>query len=131
MQYIELIAVVAVVQFLFFGAMAGKARTAAGLKAPAVVGDENFERAYRVQMNTLELLVAFIPVLLVAGNYWSNELVAGIGLIYLIGRFVYWRAYVTAPKTRALGFILSFMPIVILVILAFVGIGQSLVTVNS
>lgn len=127
MQYIELIALTAVLQFLVFGVMVGKARTAAGLKAPAVVGDENFERAYRVQMNTLELLVAFIPALLIAGSYWPSEVVAAVGLVYIIGRFIYWRAYVTAPKKRAIGFILSFAPIAVLIVLAIVGIIQSLI----
>ena len=103
MQYIELVAVAAVLQFLFFGAMVGKARVASGIKAPAVTGDEGFERAYRVQMNTLEMLVAFLPALLIAGKYWPNELIVGLGVIYIIGRFIYWRAYVTEPKKRAVG----------------------------
>jgi len=131
MQYIELIVIASVMQFLFFAVMVGKARVASGIKAPAVSGDENFERVYRVQMNTLELLVAFIPALLIAGNYWPSVWVAELGGIYIFGRFVYWRAYVSAPKNRGLGFMLSFVPIVILILLAIVGIVMSLMTGNS
>ena len=131
MQYIELVVIAAVLQFLFFGAMVGKARVASGIKAPAVTGDERFERAYRVQMNTLEMLVAFLPALLIAGKYWPNELIVGLGVIYIIGRFIYWRAYVTEPKKRAIGFLLSLIPIVCLIVLGIVGLVLSLMLANS
>ena len=69
MQYVELIVITAVIQFLFFGVMTGKARVKYGVKAPATTGEEGFERMYRVQMNTLEMLVIFIPVIFIASNY--------------------------------------------------------------
>lgn len=126
MQYVELVAIIAVFQFLFFGVMTGKARDKAGLEAPKVVGDEGFERMYRVQMNTLEALFMFMPALFIAANYWSHFLVSGLGAVYLLGRFIYWRAYVTAPKKRGLGFMLSLIPTLILMLLSVVGIGMSL-----
>jgi hypothetical protein len=92
-----------------------------GVTAPAVVGHEMFERAYRVQMNTLELLVAFLPGLFLAGKYWSQVLVAGVGAVYLLGRFIYWRAYMGAPKSRALGYGLSAMPTLALLVAALAG----------
>ena len=82
MQYVELVAIIAVIQFLFFGAMTARARGESGLKVPAMTGHEGFERMYRVQMNTLEIMVAFLPALLLAGKYWSPVLVAAIGMIY-------------------------------------------------
>lgn len=125
MQYIELVIIFSVLQFLFFGVMAGKARVKFGVKAPAVTGHEGFERAYRVQMNTLELLILFIPAIAIAGKYWPATVVAGIGAVYLIGRFLYWRAYVTDPAKRAIGFMLSLLPIVALILLSLVGIAMS------
>ena len=122
MQYVELVAVMAVLQFLSFGALAGSARRKSGLKAPAVAGDEGFERMYRVQMNTLELLIAFLPVLFLAARYWPTSLVAGLGVVYLIGRLIYWRAYVSDPSKRGIGFVLSMFPTLFLAILALVGI---------
>ena len=127
MQYIELVIIFSVLQFLFFGAMAGKARIRFGVKAPAVIGHEGFERAYRVQMNTLEMLILFIPAIAIAGKYWPAAFIAGIGAVYLIGRFVYWRAYITAPAKRAIGFMLSMFPIVVLILLSLIGIIMSLV----
>ncbi len=124
MQYVELIAVLAVLQFFFFGAMTGRARRLSGLKAPAITGDESFECMYRVQMNTLETLVAFLPVLLIAGKYWQGELIASIGCVYLVGRFIYWRAYVTNPEKRGLGFMLSMLSTLTLILLALLGVLQ-------
>lgn len=128
MHYINLIAVLAVLQFFFFSLMTGMARQKSGLEAPAMTGDEGFERMNRVQMNTLELLIIFLPALFICGQYWSSILVAGIGLVYIVGRFIYWRAYTKDPSTRTLGFFLSIMPSLVLAILALIGIVISLFT---
>lgn len=122
MNYVDLVAVLAVAQLLFFGVLVGRARGVYGVKAPAVSGHEMFERAYRVQMNTLELLVAFVPVLFIAAKYWPQVYVAIAGAIYLLGRFIYWRSYVSAPASRGLGFGLSMLPILALLIGALAGI---------
>jgi glutathione S-transferase len=126
MHYVELIATLAILQFLAFGVLTGSARRASGLKAPAVTGHEGFERMYRVQMNTLELLIAFLPSLFLAAKYWSPLLVAVIGAVYLIGRLLYWRAYVSAPSTRTLGFFLSMLPTGLLSLMALAGIALSI-----
>jgi hypothetical protein len=131
MQYVELVGILAVLQYLFFGAMTGRARHTSGLKAPAVTGHEGFERMYRVQMNTLEVLVGFLPALFLAARYWSPVLVAVLGLIYLVGRFIYWRAYVGDPAKRGMGFMLSMVPTLILAFLALVGILLSMLGVKG
>lgn len=121
MHYVELIAMLVVVQYLFFGVQVGRARGRYGVKAPAVSGHEGFERIYRVQMNTLELMVALLPSLFVAARFWPAPWVAGLGAVYLIGRFIYWRAYVGNPASRTLGFLLSMLPILTLMVLALAG----------
>jgi uncharacterized MAPEG superfamily protein len=121
LNYIDIIAVLAVLQLVFFGALVGRARGKYGVAAPAVAGHEMFERAYRVQMNTLELLVAFLPALFIAGKYWPQPVVAGLGLVYLLGRIIYWRAYMGAPRSRALGYGLSAMPAFALLLAALAG----------
>jgi glutathione S-transferase len=131
MQYVELVAILAVLQFLSFGALTGRARRQSGLKAPAITGHEGFERMYRVQMNTLELLIAFLPALFLAAKYWPTSMVTGLGVIYLIGRFTYWRAYVGDPSTRGLGFMTSMIPTMLLATLAFLGIILSLTGLNA
>ena len=126
MLFVELVAALAVLQFLSFGVLTGNARRVSGLKAPAVTGHPTFERMYRVQMNTLELLVAFMPALFLAAKFWSPVLIAGLGVVYLVGRVIFWRAYVTDPSKRALGFILSILPTMILAVLALIGVVMSM-----
>ncbi len=120
MHFVELILMIAVAQYIFFAYQTGMARGRSGLQAPAVVGDEGFERMYRVQMNTLELMVAFIPVTLLAAKYWPAPVVASLGAAYIVGRHLYWRSYVKDPAKRSLGFIVSFFPIAILLLLSIV-----------
>ncbi len=120
MNWVDAVAMVAILQYLMFGSLVGQARGKFGVKAPAVSGNEHFERIYRVQMNTLELLVVFLPALYASARYWPAAYVAGAGLVYIIGRFVYWRAYVVAPASRGLGFLLSIGPVFGLAITALV-----------
>lgn len=111
MNLVDIVAMLAIVQFLFFGGLVGKARGTYGVPAPSTSGPEGFERVNRVHLNTLELLIALLPSMYAATRYWSPNLVAGLGAVYLVGRIVYWRAYVTAPARRGLGFLLSVVPI--------------------
>lgn len=121
MRYISIVAVLAVLQYFFFGVRVGLARGRYGVKAPAVSGHETFEREFRVHMNTLEQLVAFLPALFIAGMYWPDAVIAGIGTVYLLGRFVYWRQYVANPASRGPGFLLTAAPTFILLAAALVG----------
>lgn len=122
MNYVDLVAVLAVLQLVFFGILVGRARVRYHVKAPAVTGHELFERMYRVQMNTVELLVVFLPALFIAAKYWAPSYVAIAGAVYLVGRMLYWRGYTEAPARRELGFTLSIVPIVALLLAALAGI---------
>ena len=48
--------------------LVGRARETYGIKAPATVGHEVFERYYRVQTNTVEMMLIFLPVLWIAAK---------------------------------------------------------------
>ncbi len=120
MNAVDAVAMLALVQYLFFGGLVGRARGRYGVKAPAVTGDERFERIYRVQMNTLELLVALLPAMYAAARYWPAPWVAAAGAVYLVGRLLYWRAYVGNPAGRGPGFLLSIAPVFGLALAALV-----------
>ncbi|KIQ95958.1 MAPEG family protein [Lysobacter sp. A03] len=122
MNYVDLVAVLAILQLVFFAVLVGRARGVYSVKAPATSGNEMFERAYRVQMNTLELMVAFLPALYIAARYWPAHYVAAVGAVYLLGRLVYWRSYTARPASRGIGFALSMIPILALLIAALVAI---------
>jgi uncharacterized MAPEG superfamily protein len=121
MMLIHLASLLAVAQFLCFGFCVARARGRYGVKAPATTGDERFERYYRVQMNSLELLAAFLPSLWIAAQYWNPAAMAALGAVYLVGRLIYFRAYVRDPGSREIGFILSLGPIALLLLAGLAG----------
>lgn len=122
MAWINLVALLALAQYLVFGALVGRARGKYGVHAPATTGNEVFERYYRVQMNTLELLVVLLPAMWIAASYWDPRWVAAAGAVYLVGRIVYLRAYARDPGSRALGFMLSVVPISMLIVASLIGV---------
>ena len=121
MNPVHLIALLAVAQFFAFGILVGRARSKYGVKPPAMAGHEMFERAFRVQMNTLEQLAGFLPCLLIAGQYWPGALVAGIGAVYLVGRQLYRQRYMADPASRQAGFLLAVLPTFVLFVLGLIG----------
>jgi glutathione S-transferase len=121
MLWVDIVGLLAVIQLVVFGVLVGRARGTYGIAAPATTGHPVFERYYRVQMNTVETLLAFLPGLWLGAKYWSPAYAAALGVVYLIGRLVYLRAYVHDPKTRSVGFAMSMLPALVLVIAALIG----------
>jgi glutathione S-transferase len=124
--WVDLVTLLAVVEFFGFVYAVGLARTRYGIHAPATTGNEIFERYFRVQQNTMEMLVMFIPSLWLAARYWYPTYVAALGAVYLIGRLVYFFAYVANPKKRTLGYVLSILPVGIFWVIAGIGIVRAL-----
>jgi glutathione S-transferase len=112
--------------FLITG-MVASARTKYGVKAPAVTGNEHFERAYRVQMNTLEQLALLLPAMWLYAFYVSDIGAAIGGLMWIIGRLMYARAYLTDPAKRGPGAIITMVPSVMLWIGAGYGVLKALI----
>ena len=121
MALVEIVTVLALLQFIYFGVLVGRARERFGVKAPAISGHEIFERYFRVQMNTLELLVVFLPALWLATAFVAARWAALLGAVYLIGRFAYLRAYVAEPSKRSIGFALTSVPILVLLAIDLIG----------
>ncbi len=114
MDLIYLVIGLALFEYFIFGALTGQARGKYGVEAPAVTGHPEFERRLRVQQNTLEQLMIFIPSLLIFGYYWSEGVAAGLGALFIVGRLVYYRGYVADPGKRGTGFAIGFLAQVIL-----------------
>ena len=126
MAYVDIVTALALLQFIVFGMQVGRARGKYGVAAPAVTGNEIFERYFRVQQNTLEQLVVFIPGLYLFAHHLSPLWAAGLGAIYLIGRQVYSAAYLKDPKSRSAGFGLTFLPMLVLIAGGLIGAAISL-----
>jgi glutathione S-transferase len=126
MPYVDIVTALALLQFIVLGFKVGGARSRYGVKAPAITGNEIFERHFRVQQNTLELLVAFIPGLYLFSHYFNPFIAVGLGVIYLAGREVYAVTYVRDPAKRGAGFGMSFLPTVLLLAGGLVGAVRAL-----
>ena len=128
MALVHLTIALALLEFLVFGWAVGRARDKYQVKAPATSGNPVFERYYRVHMNTLEQLIVFIPSVLIFARYINVYVAAGLGALFIIGRAVYFRGYVAAPEKRHVGFTLSAIPNVALLLGAIFGAIRALLT---
>lgn len=118
MEATVIITALALLQFTWFGFQVGAMRGKHGVKAPATSGHEEFDRMFRVHMNTLEQLAVFIPALWMhawlANPMWG----AAIGGVFIIGRFLYRAEYFRDPASRSLGFGLTLIPSTVLLLWA-------------
>lgn len=126
MNLVAVVVLLALLEFVAFGMLVGRARGLYGVKAPAMSGHELFDRHFRVHYNTMELLVVFVPSIWLFGMYVSPPWGAGLGVVYLIGRIIYFRSYVADPAQRSMGFGMSMMPVLVLLLGALLGVGRTL-----
>ena len=110
----SLITLLVVLLLFFTGLNVARARGRYGIKAPAVTGHEMFERAFRIQMNTLENAVLMLPALWLYAGLIDDRGAGLAGAIWLVGRVGYAIAYQNDPAKRGIGFGLG--------ILAFLGL---------
>lgn len=82
----------------------GRARMKYKIAAPAVTGHPEFERAYRVQANTMEQLIAFLPALWLFALYVSPSWASVLGTVWVAGRALYAVGYYRAAEKRGAGF---------------------------
>jgi hypothetical protein len=126
MPYVHIVTALAVLQFIVFGFKVGAARERYGVKAPAVTGNETFERLFRIQMNTLEQLIVLLPGLYLYARYFSPFVAAALGVVYLLGRELYAFTYVRDPAKRSVGYGMTFLPMVILIVGGLIGAVRAL-----
>jgi uncharacterized membrane protein YecN with MAPEG domain len=122
MDHATLIVLLALLQYVFFTGRVGLARGKYNVNAPACEGDETWNRIFRVQQNTLEQLIVFIPATYAFSYYLSELWVLLPGLAFIIGRFLYSAEYLNDPKTRTPGMGLTLLANVALVLGALFGL---------
>jgi glutathione S-transferase len=102
---VAIVTLLALLVYFYMGLRVGRARTKYGVEAPAVTGNLDFERDYRIQMNTLEWLPLFLVSLWLFAIAWGSDLIAaGIGLVWIVGRILYLTGYSKAAASRGPGF---------------------------
>lgn len=87
----------------------GKARGKFKIDAPATTGHPEFERAFRVQMNTVESALMFLPALWLFAAYVSGVWSAALGVVWLAARVWYAIAYLQDAGKRGPPFGLSML----------------------
>jgi len=121
---VELTAIViglSLVEYAVFSMLCGRARRRCGVVAPATSGDPTFERYFRVQQNSLEQLIIFIPAMFLFAHYLSVPVGAGLGLVFILGRALFARGYYRDAPKRALGFGLSLLSNLVLLLGGLIG----------
>ena len=127
MEYVTLVAMLALIEYTWFTIEVGRARGRFNVPAPATTGDEDFDRFFRAHQNTTEQLVVFLPALYACGYYANGTLAAVIGLVFVIGRMLYFRGYTDPEKKRGMGFALGMLANVSLVLITLYQIVTPLV----
>jgi len=120
MEILAIVTILALGQFVYFSIQVGSYRGQYDVKGPAVTGAPEFERMFRVQQNTMEQLVVFLPTLWIFGHLVTPTYAAGFGLVYIAGRFIYRSEYLKDPASRSPGFMISFLPSAIMLVWSLV-----------
>ena len=97
----------AIAFYVFTATQVSRARAAFAVKAPAITGHPDFERVFRVQMNTLEWMPIFLPSLWLFAIYLSDAIAAAIGAVWIAGRILYWWGYSRPAGKRGAGFVIQ------------------------
>ena len=117
-------ALVTLIDLLLYGVMSinvSRARCSLKVDAPSTDGPAQFQRIFRVHMNTCEQLVLHLPLLWLAAVTLSDHYAVSCGMLWFIGRLVYAYTYYRAPKTRSVGYALGVLANLIL----FIGVAMS------
>lgn len=128
-----IVTILALLMFFWTGYRVGGMRGKYDIKAPATSGHPEFDKAYRVQMNTLEQIVLFLPLLWLSNAYFQMYplLTGALGLVWIVGRIVYAFAYQADPSSRSMGFTISILATLGLLITSIVGIVQACMAVSA
>jgi glutathione S-transferase len=117
----SLITCLALLVYIWNFAAVGQARSKHNIHAPAVTGNPDFERVFRVQQNMVEQLILFLPSLWIFSSTVAPFWGAVIGAIWIAGRILYTLSYYSAAERRGPGFMISMLASVILLIGGLLG----------
>ena len=108
-HFTALVTCLAIAFYFFLSVRVSKARAKFGVKLPAISGHPDFERVFRVQMNTLEWMPIFLPSLWLFAIYVSDPFAGVLGGVWIIGRVLYVIGYSKATEKRGSGFAVQFL----------------------
>ena len=130
MELVVIVIMLALLEYIVLVMRVGSARVRTGIEAPAVTGNEEFERHFRVQYNTIEQLILFIPGVWFFAEYIHVLGAVGLGLVFIFGRALYAVNYVKAAS-RSVGMTLTVLPCYVLVLGALGGAGWAAIVAGD
>jgi uncharacterized MAPEG superfamily protein len=122
MEIVAIVSVLILIEYWIISFLVGVARSKTGVKAPAMLGAAEFERTSRVQQNTLEQLIVLLPAMWLFAFYVHALAAAGLGVLFMLGRVIYFRAYLRDPAERGLGFAIGQIAQAILLLGGLLGV---------
>jgi uncharacterized membrane protein YecN with MAPEG domain len=126
----SLITVSALLLYFIVTLNVGRARAKYKVAPPQMSGNPDFERVLRVQQNSVEQMILFLPSLWLFSQFISPIWAAGIGAVWIIGRILFAWGYYQAAEKRALGFGISTLATLALLGGSFVGAIMSLLKIS-
>ena len=114
--YVAIVTLVALLVYIWMGISVGRARAKTGIAAPAMTGDPLLERHIRAHYNTLEGLPLFLPSLWLFAIYWNDLVAAALGVVWIVGRILYFLGHVKDASKRELGFLIQIAATLVLLL---------------
>jgi uncharacterized membrane protein YecN with MAPEG domain len=127
-RWTALVTILALLLYFWMSLQVARARRTSGIDAPTMTGHPVLERAVRVHYNTLEWLPIFLAGLWLFAIYWNELTAAALGLVWIVGRFVYSTGYMADPGKRSMGFLIQLVAVAVLLFGALGRIIYSLAT---
>jgi len=127
-KYTAIVTILSVLLYFYISTRVSVARRKFSVKLPATSGHPDFERVFRVHMNTLEWMPIYLPLLWLAAVYLNDLAAAAVGIVWIIGRAMYLAGYTEAVAKRSRGFFIQATACIVLLIGAVAGIAMRFVS---
>jgi len=127
-HYTAIVTLLAIPLYFFFATRVAVAHGKFGVKLPAMTGNLDFERVFRAHENTLEWMPTFLVPLWLCAIYLSDVAAASLGLLWIVGRVVYFAGYSKAVEKRLPGFFIQSTACMLLFVGAAAGIVMRLIS---
>jgi glutathione S-transferase len=121
-RYTALVTLLAMALYFFLATRVAAARRKFNVPLPNTTGDANFERVFRVHVNTLEWMPTFLAPLWLCAIYLNDMAAAVLGLVWIGGRILYFVGYRKAVEKRLPGFLVQFTACAVLFVGALAGV---------
>ena len=113
---VAIVTLLTLIVYFWMATQVSRTRTRVGILAPAMTGDPALERTIRAHLNTLEWLPIFLPSLWLFAIYWNVTAAALLGVVWIVGRVIYFVGYVAATPKRFPGFFIQALAVSVLLL---------------